>query len=222
MPTVSLHCRFLCNFIALADFYHFSAFSWLENFLRHKSVILNICTLTINKINSYRFRASCPDSCVVAKVALYSVMIFRCGKIFWTNRVFKFIIESILKYWFLVISITRNRFSSELILKWTGTGKNGVSFNISVTWLNNLNLFTNRICAKERNRTFLYGQRFDNRQVNNFLINQGVMSTWKNKFYCLSKFAQLQFANYSSVTAQLQFAQLYTCTMYCSCECTGF
>ena len=34
-------------------------------------------------------------------------------------------IESILKYRFLVISITRNKCSSELILKWTGTGKLG-------------------------------------------------------------------------------------------------
>ena len=38
MSTVSLHCRFLCNFIAFADFYHSSACSWLENFLRNKSV----------------------------------------------------------------------------------------------------------------------------------------------------------------------------------------
>ena len=29
---------------------------------------------------------------------------------------------------------------------------------------------------------FYMDNRFDNRQVNNFLLNQEVMSTWKNKF----------------------------------------
>ena len=51
---VSLHCSFLCNFIVSANFYYFFAFFWLENFLRNKSVIFNICTAAINKINSYR------------------------------------------------------------------------------------------------------------------------------------------------------------------------
>ena len=88
MSTVSLHCRFLCNFIALADFYYFSAFSSLKNFLRNKSVILNICTVTINEINSYRVQASCPDSFFNEKVELYSVMMFRFAKIFSTNRIF--------------------------------------------------------------------------------------------------------------------------------------
>ena len=50
------------------------------------------------------------------------------------------------------------------------------------------------------------GNRFDNRQVNNFLVNQEVHA--RINFYCLSKFAQLQFANYNSITAQVQFAQL--------------
>ena len=88
MSTVSLHCRFLCNFIAFADFYNFSAFSELEGFLRNKSVILNIFTVTINEINSYRVQPFCPDSFVGEKVALYSVMIFRFEKIFLTNRIF--------------------------------------------------------------------------------------------------------------------------------------
>ena len=43
-----LHCSFLCNLIASANFYNFSAFSWFENFLRNKSVILNICAVVIN------------------------------------------------------------------------------------------------------------------------------------------------------------------------------
>ena len=30
---------------------------------------------------------------------------------------------------------------------------------------------------------FYMGNRFDSRQVNNFLVNQEVMSTCKNKFY---------------------------------------
>ena len=88
MSAVSLHCKFLCNFIAFADFYHFSAFSWLENFHRNKSVILNICSVTINEINSYRVQTSCPDSFVGKKVALYSVMMFRFAKIFLTNGIF--------------------------------------------------------------------------------------------------------------------------------------
>ena len=66
----------------------FFAFSWLENFLRNKSVILNICTVNINKINSYRVQASCPDSFFGEKVVLYSVMIFRFTKIFLTNLIF--------------------------------------------------------------------------------------------------------------------------------------
>ena len=51
---VSLHCSFLCNFIASADFYNFFAFSWLKNFFRNKSVILNIYAVAINEINPYR------------------------------------------------------------------------------------------------------------------------------------------------------------------------
>ena len=50
------------------------------------------------------------------------------------------------------------------------------------------------------------GNRFDNRQVNNFLVNQEVHAGIN--FYCLSKVTQLQFANYNSITAQLQFAQI--------------
>ena len=46
----------------------------------------------------------------------------------------------------------------------------------------------------------------DNRQVNNFLVNQEVNA--RMNFYCLSKFAQLKFTNNNSVTAKLQFAQL--------------
>ena len=40
------------------------------------------------------------------------------------------------------------------------------------------------------------GNRFDNRQVNNFLVNQGAMSTCKNKF--------LLFIKIRSNTTQLQ------------------
>ena len=47
------------------------------------------------------------------------------------------------------------------------------------------------------------GNRFDNRQVNSFLINQEVMSTSKNKFLLLIKIR--------SITTQLQLAQLQTC-----------
>ena len=54
MSAVGLHCSFLCNFIASADFYHFYAFSRFENFLRTKSVILNIYAVAINEINPYR------------------------------------------------------------------------------------------------------------------------------------------------------------------------
>ena len=74
-------------------------------------------------MNSYRVEASFLDSFVGEKVALYSVMIFKFTIIFLTNRIFE--IESILKYRFLVISITRNKFSSELISEWTGTEKIG-------------------------------------------------------------------------------------------------
>ena len=51
-------------------------------------MILNICTVTTNEINSYRVQASCPDSFVGEIVALYSLMIFRFAKIFLTNRIF--------------------------------------------------------------------------------------------------------------------------------------
>ena len=34
---------------------------------------------------------------------------------------------------------------------------------------------------------FYMGRRFDNRQVNNFLINQEVMSTWKTKLLLFIK-----------------------------------
>ena len=47
---------------------------------------------------------------------------------------------------------------------------------------------------------FYMGNRFDNRQVNNFIVNQGVASTCKNKF--------LLFIKIRSITAQLQFARL--------------
>ena len=85
MSTVSLH---LDSYVILSRLLHCSAFLWLENFLRNKPVILNIFTVTINKINSYRVQASCPDSFVGEKVALHSVMIFRLEKIFLTNRIF--------------------------------------------------------------------------------------------------------------------------------------
>ena len=55
---------------------------------------------------------------------------------------------------------------------------------------------------------FYIGNRFDNRRVNNFLVNQEVLVHARINFYCLSKFAQSQFATYNSITAQLQFAQL--------------
>ena len=42
------------------------------------------------------------------------------------------------------------------------------------------------MCAKEIAR-FYMGNRFDNRQVNNFLVNQGVMSTCKNEFLLFIK-----------------------------------
>ena len=53
---------------------------------------------------------------------------------------------------------------------------------------------------------FYAGNRFDNREVNNFLVNQQVHA--RINFYCLSKFNQLQFANCDLITAQLEFSQL--------------
>ena len=52
------------------------------------------------------------------------------------------------------------------------------------------------------------GNGFDNRQVNNFVVIKKWWVHARINVYCLSKFAQLQFANYNSITAQLQFAQL--------------
>ena len=63
-----------------------------------------------------------------------------------------------------------------------------------VTWVNSLNSFTNKICAEKEIMSFCMGNRFNKRQVNNFVVNQ-VMSTCENKFWFFkSKFGQLQFA----------------------------
>ena len=40
---------------------------------------------------------------------------------------------------------------------------------------------------KQENLRFYMGNRFNNRQVNNFLVNQEVMSTCKNKFLLFIK-----------------------------------
>ena len=137
MSAVSLHCSRLCNFIASADFYHFSALSCFENFLRNKLVILNICAVAINKINPYHVHH-------IEKVLVQTVVLRRwryiwvMGIYFDSQKYFLwivFFIKSILKYRFLVISITRKRFLLESISKWIGTEKNWVIFNTFVTWV---------------------------------------------------------------------------------------
>ena len=62
MSTVSLHFRFLGNFIAFADLYIFLHFPDLKISLVINQQFRMFCTVTINEINSYRVQASCPDS----------------------------------------------------------------------------------------------------------------------------------------------------------------
>ena len=67
-----------------------------------------------------------------------------------------------------------------MISKWTGTEKIG-QFLI-LLWLKSITqIYLQTGCVQEKEiLRFYMGNIFDNRQVNNFLINQEAMSTWKN------------------------------------------